>query len=145
MVGKSDLFEHLGRGKRVLYDLVNELYIFMHGERRDQIVKLKYESDLFGAVFGKLIVRQRGYIPTVNYNFPFSRAVKSAEQIEKRAFSRSRRSENYDKLTVFQLHVNFVKCSEFVIAACVNAAHSLKFGNCHWFPPPFPTPVPSAG
>ena len=131
VVGKSDFFNHFCCGERVRCDLFYQRNVFVNGQCRNEVVKLKNKSDFCRSVIRKFVFGQGGYILSLDIYFSACRAVKSAEKIQQRAFARAARSENNNELALFKRHIHSVKRFQLVVSARVNTADIFEFHNSH--------------
>src|SRR5262245_47023575 len=85
---------------RPLAQMQRESNVFQTIERRKQVEKLEYETDLVAPDARQIIIGEVGQVLAVNSNFSGCGPVQAADKIQQRGFSRSGRPDDRDHLTL---------------------------------------------
>ena len=112
-------------------DLLYQRHIFMHRQRRHQIIKLEHKSHRRCPVFCQLIAGEGGDILAFHQNLPLGGTVQPAQQVQQRAFSGAAGTEDYHKLALLQGHIHMIQCPQLMVTAGIYPAHILKFYDRH--------------
>ena len=109
MILESDGAKHVVRAERILGYVLDKRHILEHRERRNEIVRLKYEAYGRCAIVGKLVAAERLDILSVDDYRAACRAVKTAYHVQQRALARAGRSEYNDKFALVNFEIDRVE------------------------------------
>src|SRR5262249_24831038 len=91
-----------------------QLNVLKRGEYREEIVELKYETDVPGPPAGQLLPVHPGDLVAPDHDAAGIRTVESRKQIEQRALPASRRTHQRKKFALRDVHVHTGEYRDFL-------------------------------
>src|SRR5215813_6245207 len=106
----------LGSGRAAIGDAAEfhrQQNVLERGQRRNQVVRLKHESEFFAAQLCEFILTERCNVHTIDCDDPGGRGIQSGDQTEERALPTARRSHDRDELPRWYVKTNAANDLDF--------------------------------
>ena len=130
------MFQHFIRADGVFADLRGKLDVLPCRQILDEIIELKYESDIVAPVGGHLLFIVGGDLRSVQKDLAVRQAVHAAEDVQKRGLSGPGRTDDDADLALLDRETGVVKRGDLDLPHMIDLADVLEFDkmrHVQWF------------